>query len=236
LGRCVGAFGAVSCRLPRRIAAPFIVKFDLEQCSVLSGRPGGFVSRGASFVVAPEGQGCIVARRRTLRCCSLGKLRAASISVLSVRSVAQQFAGADAGDQSALRLAKQRRGTALSLGAQMPNLRTRKIIYTVLVIGCAAAWLPWIMLGFIVGIGALGLLSVLSLLRCIWVLPVDGRFSRGFYSAAIATGIIIMAGCVVFLAAGTERLTFGSWSLLLSGTLLLAVGLSVLLEMHAKHA
>jgi hypothetical protein len=75
-----------------------------------------------------------------------------------------------------------------ALGMQMPTLRARKVIYTVLVIGAGAVWLPYIVLGLVVGIGALGLLCVLSLLRCIWVLPVESRFSRGFYSVAIHPG------------------------------------------------
>jgi hypothetical protein len=119
---------------------------------------------------------------------------------------------------------------------QMPTLRARKVIYTVLVIGAGAVWLPYIVLRFVVGIGALGLLCVLSLLRCIWVLPVESRFSRGFYSVAITLGIIMMSGCLVFLAVWVEPLTIGPWALLVSGALLLTIGSIVLLEVHARLA
>jgi hypothetical protein len=96
--------------------ALFIFGAGVEQVCFFKPQFGSFVSRAASFVVAPEAQGGVTGLRRASRCCSLGERRAASGSLLSVWSVAQQIAGADAGNQSALRLPQQRRGTAQALG------------------------------------------------------------------------------------------------------------------------
>jgi hypothetical protein len=117
----------------------------------------------------------------------------------------------------------------------MPKLRTRKIIYAVLVMVGSAVWLPLMLLGFIVAIGAVGLLCVAALLRCIYALPVEDRFSRSFYSAMIAIGVLLLGGCLVVVAS-SEPPFMGAWSLLGSGGLLIAVALAVLKEMHASRA
>lgn len=85
-------------------------------------------------------------------------------------------------------------------------MRTRKIVYTVVTIIAAVIWLPIMLPGMIVGIGALGLFCVLSLLRCIWVIPVKRGFVRGYYTATIVLGIARLGVAMFVVAAPRERI------------------------------
>lgn len=122
--------------------------------------------------------------------------------------------------------------TRVTITVRFPTLRARKTIYTVVTIIAGVSWLPIMLLGMIVGVGALGLFCILSLLRCIWVMPVESGFVRGFYTATISLGIILLSACLAVVAIGLRPLTTGTWILLVSGALLVALGLLVLLELY----
>ena len=73
----------------------FRVSGSFIRSSLVAAQPGGFVPRAASFNILgiPEGhaQGCVIARRFTLRCCSLGwRSMAASITFLRSSSLPNQ--------------------------------------------------------------------------------------------------------------------------------------------------
>ena len=88
---------------------------DMRLHRTVRGSRGGFVRRAASFIVAPEGPGRIVLCSSTLRCCSLGQLRAASSSLASPSVAAQQFVRADAGEHCAFTSRRRRRGSTQAL-------------------------------------------------------------------------------------------------------------------------
>ena len=92
------------------------------------------------------------------------------------------------------------------------------------------------LMGMIVGVGALGVLCILSLLRCIWVMPVEHKGVRNFYAAMISLGIILLIPCMVVVAIGTGPLTLGPWLLLISGTLLILLSIIVLIELYGAIA
>lgn len=112
-------------------------------------------------------------------------------------------------------------------------LRTRKAIYLTLTLAACVVWLPLAFVGIAFIVGAVGLLSIGALLRCIFALPVTSIFSRRYFSAAISVGIVLMCCFVLFPFFSGELRT----SLLpaVSGLALVAVGVAVLTEMYAKH-
>lgn len=113
------------------------------------------------------------------------------------------------------------------------SLRARKAVYLMLALAACVVWLPLAFAGIAFIVGAVGLLSIGALLRCIFALPVTSRFSRRYFSAAISVGIALMCSFILFPIFGGEART--SALPVVSGLTLVAVGVAVLTEMYAKH-
>jgi hypothetical protein len=112
------------------------------------------------------------------------------------------------------------------------TLRSRKTIYLALTAAACVVWIPVTLAGMVFAVGILGLLSIGALFRCIFALPVTRNSSRKYFSVAIAAGIALMCGFVLLPAFSSDQ---GAPLLpVLSGLVLTAVGLAVLVEMHAK--
>jgi pimeloyl-[acyl-carrier protein] methyl ester esterase len=121
--------------LCRRIAASFRLICTTELHRTVWGSRGGFVRRGASFIVAPEGSGCIALCSSTPCCCSLGQLWAASRLVASPSVVAQQVVRADARKLCAFTSRGLWRGST-------PSLELRRVVAVVLLPGMdGSGWL-----------------------------------------------------------------------------------------------
>jgi hypothetical protein len=112
------------------------------------------------------------------------------------------------------------------------SLKMRKILYASLTLVGCVVWLPLAFAGIALVVGAVGLLSIGALFRAIVALPITDRFRQRYFSAAIGIGIAVMV-CFVVLAVFDPQ----PRALLLpvaSGILLVAVGVAVLAEIHAK--
>lgn len=109
--------------LPCRPAASFFVRDNAPPHSSCNLRSGAFARRAASFIAVPEGLGLADHCGSPQHCCSPGQHRAVSISLASVSSVAQQFTGADAGNECTSTQCRQRRGTPQALSGNQMTYR-----------------------------------------------------------------------------------------------------------------
>lgn len=114
------------------------------------------------------------------------------------------------------------------------SLRVRKAIYLTLALVACVVWVPLSLVGIAFFVGAVGLLSIGALFRCILALPVTSSSSRWYFSVAISVGIVLMCYFTLYpFFSGEPR---SSLLPVVSGLVLVVVGVAVLTEMYAKHA
>jgi hypothetical protein len=114
------------------------------------------------------------------------------------------------------------------------SLKMRKVLYASLTLIACVVWLPLAFAGIALLVGAIGLLSIGALLRAIIALPITDKFRRRYFSATIGIGIALMVGFLLVAVFDSEPR-----ALLLpvvSGILLVGVGIAVLAEINVRRA
>lgn len=109
-----------------------------------------------------------------------------------------------------------------------PSLRWRKALYLVLAIPSAIIWFPVSVLGLGIFIGAIGVVALPVLVRCIIKLPIEGDPARRYYGSLIFLGELTLGILMAaYLVSGEEVVL----PVVLSGIALLTVGCAVMVEM-----
>lgn len=111
-----------------------------------------------------------------------------------------------------------------------PSLRVRKVLYLVLAIPSAIVWFPISVLGLGFFVGAIGVVALPVLIRCVLKLPISGAGARRYYGALVFLGVSAMGILLVaYLASGGETVLL----VVTTGVALLCVGCAVLVEIMA---
>ena len=111
-----------------------------------------------------------------------------------------------------------------------PSLKCRKALYLVLAIPSAVVWFPISVLGLGFFVGAIGVVALPVLVRCILKLPISDGRARRYYGVLIFLGVAAMGILLAaYMAAGGEIILL----VVASGVALLCVGCAVLVEIMA---